>query len=107
MATIAQPPDAPISLWDRLGHNRNWLGFWFMLPAAAFLLLFLAYPLGLGMWLSFTDTRIGRDGVFVGFENFVWLNDDRSSGSRSSTPSSTRWSPASSSSRSASTWRSF
>ena len=76
MATIAQPPDAPISLWNRLGHNRNWLGFWFMLPAAAFLLLFLAYPLGLGMWLSFTDTRIGRDGVFVGLENFVWLNDD-------------------------------
>ena len=26
-----------------------------MLPAAAFLLLFLAYPLGLGIWLSFTD----------------------------------------------------
>ena len=33
---------------------------WFMLPAAAFLILFLAYPLGLGVWLSFTDARIGR-----------------------------------------------
>ena len=56
--------------------NRNWLGFWFMVPAAAFLLLFLAYPLGLGVWLSFTETRIGRAGVFVGLENYVWLSDD-------------------------------
>ena len=47
-----------------------------MLPAAAFLLLFLTYPLGLGIWLSFTDTRIGRAGVFIGLENFVWLADD-------------------------------
>lgn len=59
-----------------LSHNRNWLGFWYMLPAAAFLLLFLAYPLGLGIWLSLTDAKIGRDGSFVGIENFVWLADD-------------------------------
>ncbi len=47
-----------------------------MLPAAAFLLLFLAYPLGLGVWLSFTDARIGRSGEFIGTENYVWLWDD-------------------------------
>ncbi|MCG6874923.1 MAG: sugar ABC transporter permease [Betaproteobacteria bacterium] len=64
------------SRWQRLTWNRNWLGFWFMVPAAAFLLLFLAYPLGLGVWLSFTETRIGRAGVFVGLENYVWLADD-------------------------------
>ena len=23
--------------WDQLKHNKNWLGFWFMLPAMAFL----------------------------------------------------------------------
>ena len=61
---------------DRLKTNRNWLGFWFMLPAAAFLILFLAYPLGLGVWLSFTDARIGRAGEFVGLENYEWLWDD-------------------------------
>jgi len=60
----------------RLNTNRNWLGFWFMLPAGAILVLFLAYPLGLGVWLSFTDARIGRSGVFVGFENYEWLSDD-------------------------------
>ena len=65
-----------MAMWDRLKVNRGWLSFWFMLPAAAFLLLFLAYPLGLGIWMSFTDLRIGRGGAFVGFENYEWLWDD-------------------------------
>jgi multiple sugar transport system permease protein len=81
MADIALKPTADRSIpnvtaWDRLKVNRNWLGLWFMLPAAAFLLLFLAYPLGLGVWLSFTDARIGRTGNFVGIENYQWLWDD-------------------------------
>ena len=62
--------------WQRLRSNRNWLGFWFMVPAAGFLVLFLAYPLGLGLWLSLTDARIGRGGSFVGLENYQWLSDD-------------------------------
>ena len=71
----ASPAGARAAL-RRLNTNRNWLGFWFMLPAGAILVLFLAYPLGLGVWLSFTDARIGRSGVFVGFENYEWLSDD-------------------------------
>ncbi|MCO6179760.1 sugar ABC transporter permease [Ciceribacter sp. RN22] len=47
-----------------------------MLPAAVFLLCFLTYPLGLGVWLGFTDTRIGREGVFIGLENYEFLWDD-------------------------------
>jgi multiple sugar transport system permease protein len=62
--------------WERLKTNREWLSFWFMLPAAAFLILFLAYPLVLGVWLSFTDARIGRSGVFIGLENYEWLMGD-------------------------------
>ena len=62
--------------WQRLKVDRNWLGFWFMLPAAGFLILFLAYPLGLGVWMSFTDARIGRTGIFIGLENYEWLSDD-------------------------------
>ena len=68
-------PRAP-GAWGRLKVNRNWLALWFMLPAAAFLILFLAYPLGLGVWLSFTDARIGRSGAFIGLENYEWLWDD-------------------------------
>jgi multiple sugar transport system permease protein len=69
--TRPAPRDA--TAWDRLKVDRNWLGFWFMLPAAAFLILFLAYPLGLGVWLSFTDARIGRSGAFIGLENYEWM----------------------------------
>src|SRR6516165_5290682 len=65
-----------VTAWDQLKTSRDWLGFWFMLPAMAFLILFLAYPLGLGVWLSFTDARIGRPGEFVGSENYEWLWDD-------------------------------
>lgn len=64
------------SAWQRLKSNRNWVGYWFMLPALAILILFLAYPLGLGVWLSFTDAKIGREGVFIGIENYEWLWDD-------------------------------
>jgi multiple sugar transport system permease protein len=63
--------------WRRLITSRNWLGFWFMVPAAAFLVLFLAYPLGLGIWLSFTDAKIGRPGEYIGLENYEWLNGDK------------------------------
>jgi multiple sugar transport system permease protein len=73
---IAGGRSRDVSAWDRLKVNRDWLGLWFMLPAAGFLLLFLAYPLGLGIWLSFTDARIGRLGAFVGLENYEWLWDD-------------------------------
>ena len=76
---LEQPPVKQIrdaTAWARLKVNRDWLGFWFMLPAAAILLLFLAYPLGLGVWLSFTDARIGRSGTFVGLENYEWLWGD-------------------------------
>ena len=60
----------------RLAESRNGLGLLFMLPAAAFLLCFLTYPLGLGIWLGFTDTSIGRPGVFIGLENYDWLWHD-------------------------------
>jgi multiple sugar transport system permease protein len=74
--TSAKRPMREVTAWERLKVNRNWLGFWFMLPAMGFLVLFLAYPLGLGTWMSFTDARIGRGGIFVGLENYEWLWDD-------------------------------
>ncbi|MBM3533230.1 MAG: sugar ABC transporter permease [Alphaproteobacteria bacterium] len=56
--------------------NRNVLSVLCMIPAAALLLTFLTYPLGLGVWLGFTDTKIGRAGLFIGLENYVSLFDD-------------------------------
>ena len=61
---------------SRLMNNRNWLGLAFMLPTAVLLLLFLTYPLGLGIWLGFTDTKIGRAGEWVGLDNYIYLSGD-------------------------------
>jgi len=78
MADIAVPHRAarPRPLLERIGQSRGALGFLFMLPAAALLLLFLAYPLGLGVWLGFTDEKIGRPGIFIGIENYQYLWSD-------------------------------
>ncbi len=56
--------------------DRNVLGALFMLPAALLLLALLAYPLGLGTWLGFTDTKIGRAGQWVGLDNFRFIVGD-------------------------------
>lgn len=61
---------------QRRFRNRNFVALLFMLPAGTLLLAFLAYPLGLGVWLGFTDAKIGRDGHWVGLDNFVFLLGD-------------------------------
>jgi len=61
---------------SRAFDNRHVLGLAFLLPAAVLLLLFLTYPLGLGTWLGFTDTKIGREGHWIGLENFEFLWGD-------------------------------
>jgi len=63
-------------MFKNLQNNRNALGLMFMLPAAAILIVFLTYPLGLGVWLGFTDTKIGRGGSWIGLENYIFLWDD-------------------------------
>jgi len=69
--TSAQP--GPIA---RLFDWKPFLIVICLLPAVGLLTVFLTYPLGLGIWLSFTDTKIGLDGFFVGLENFTSLARD-------------------------------
>jgi multiple sugar transport system permease protein len=71
---LAEPSRA--GAWQRFQNSRNLLGLAFMLPAGVLLLLFLTYPLGLGIWLGFTDTKIGRGGAWVGLENYAFLWSD-------------------------------
>lgn len=71
-------PSPPRDTWlVRLFDHRGFLAALCLFPAVALLLVFLTYPLGLGVWLAFTDARIGRSGVFVGLENFESLWHDR------------------------------
>ncbi len=77
----------PIAAWrfqyaepSRLGRfldNKIVLVTLCLAPAVGLLVVFLTYPLGLGLWLAFTDTKIGRAGEWVGLENFESLYDDR------------------------------
>jgi len=72
--------------WSRVRQQPNWLvrlfewkpflAFACLLPAVGLLLVFLTCPLGLGIWLAFTDTTIGRSGIWVGLENFEYLLED-------------------------------
>jgi len=81
VTTVSTSPRAASALSPRrsladLLDDRRVLSFLFMLPALGILVVFLAYPLGLGVWLGFTDTRIGRPGVFVGLDNYDSLLGD-------------------------------
>jgi multiple sugar transport system permease protein len=69
---VRQQPNWLVRLFDW----KPFLVFICMLPAAGLLLVFLTYPLGLGIWLAFTDTTIGRSGQWVGIENFEFLIED-------------------------------
>ena len=62
--------------WSRTRRQPGWLARIFdnkaflvvacLLPAVGLLTVFLTYPLGLGIYLAFTDTTIGRSGVWIG-----------------------------------------
>src|SRR3546814_7526663 len=67
---------SPAGWLGRLLDWKPFLVFICMLPAVGLLTVFLTYPLGLGFWLAFTDTKIGRAGVFTGLENFISLSND-------------------------------
>jgi multiple sugar transport system permease protein len=72
----ARPTVATPSFLARLFDNRHFLGLLFMLPAALLLLVFMTYPLGLGVFLGFTDAKVGRPGEWIGIENYEFLVTD-------------------------------
>jgi multiple sugar transport system permease protein len=73
--------------WVRPQRELNWLQklldwkpflvVMCLAPAVGLLMVFLTYPLGLGVWLAFTDTTIGRSGQYIGWENFEYLIEDK------------------------------
>ena len=72
-ASFTRKPDGWIT---KLFDYKPFLVFLCLLPSMGLLLVFLTYPLGLGIWLAFTDTTIGQPGSFIGFENFAYLAED-------------------------------
>src|SRR6201996_8045474 len=60
----------------RLFDSKPFLVTLCMLPTIGLLVIFLTYPLGLGLWLSLTDTTIGQPGEYIGLDNFPSLCHD-------------------------------
>lgn len=57
-------------------EHKSTLGPLLMVPGGLLLLVFMAYPFFLGIWLSLTDSRIGMPGTFIGLANFRDLLTD-------------------------------
>ncbi len=74
---VARYPASAGAFRRRVWEDRTVLSLVCLAPAILLLVVFLTYPLGLGVWLGFTDARIGRPGVFIGLDNY-WslLGDD-------------------------------
>ncbi|MCG8559743.1 MAG: sugar ABC transporter permease [Hyphomicrobiales bacterium] len=56
-------------LGNKLEDERT-LGYALMLPALALILVFIAYPFSLGVWMSLTDKLVGEPGEFIGLDNY-------------------------------------
>ena len=73
MGTI---PSSKSSFLRNLLERERSLGVLLMLPGACLLILFMAYPFFLGIWLSLSDSLIGQLGNFIGLRNFSDLLTD-------------------------------
>ncbi|HEY7494233.1 MAG TPA: sugar ABC transporter permease [Candidatus Tectomicrobia bacterium] len=65
-----------LSLWARLStllENEAILGYVLMTPALLLILVFIAYPFSLGVWMSLTDKLVGKPAHFIGLRNFAHL----------------------------------
>ena len=76
VAESAQSRGGIILKAKTLLERQSSLGIILMLPGALLLMVFMAYPFFLGIWLSVTDSTIGRLGHFIGLRNFIDLLTD-------------------------------
>jgi len=74
--TLEWKPRRQHSRIGRLFDSKPFLVALCLLPTVGLLVVFLTYPLGLGLWLSMTDTTIGQSGDYIGLDNFISLFSD-------------------------------
>src|SRR5688572_23038791 len=72
---------APLERRAKMGRiataleDQRILGFVLLTPALILILVFIAYPFVLGIWMSLTDKLVGTSGNFVGLANYARLLD--------------------------------
>ena len=59
-------------------RNSRWTGLAYMAPALAFVAVFVMWPLGHLIWLSFTSESLLGGGEFVGIDNYTKAFTDKS-----------------------------
>jgi multiple sugar transport system permease protein len=52
-------------------EREHVLGYLLLAPALILIVIFMAYPFGLGLWFSVTDKLVGSPGQFVGLKNYL------------------------------------
>jgi len=71
--------DVPLPRREQMGRiataleDERILGFVLLTPALILILVFIAYPFVLGIWMSLTDKLVGTPGNFVGLGNYARL----------------------------------
>jgi multiple sugar transport system permease protein len=73
---LAEAVPAPAKSMGRIAlalEDERILGFVLLTPALLLILVFIAYPFGLGIWMSLTDKLVGTSGKFVGLANYIRL----------------------------------
>ena len=66
----------PMTLRQRIGEvleEEHILGYVLLMPAFVLILVFIAYPFVLGIWMSLTDKLVGTPGEFIGLGNYRQL----------------------------------
>ncbi len=74
--TAARPRPSPWVRPQDLLENETSLGMTLMIPGVLLLMVFMAYPFFLGIWISMTDSMLARSGSFLGLKNFADLLTD-------------------------------
>jgi multiple sugar transport system permease protein len=52
-------------------NRSRWTGFWYVLPALAFVIIFTAWPFLQMAWISLNDWSLITPPTFVGFQNYL------------------------------------
>ena len=61
----------------RLMIRETSTSYLFLLPFLIFFVMFVVYPMFMCVYTSFFDATMGREDIFIGFENYKTLfNDD-------------------------------
>ncbi len=66
----------PLSLRERVHEaleDEKILGYVLLTPAFLLIMIFIAYPFVLGIWMSLTDKLVGTPGEFIGLGNYTQL----------------------------------